>query len=140
MFYVGYYRFVKTRLGIELPFLAFASHYGHAFVIRRVITLFAMITEERLKFILRAERETMLSELKSILDSRRGHEDKKMTAKEAASYLGISLSGLYKKVSMLPHRRFGKKLVFVMSELHSFDWASLAEKKEFISQTIPAGA
>jgi len=42
---------------------------------------------------------------------------KQLNAKQAADFLGISLSTLYKKVSVIPHKRFGKKLVFNTQEL-----------------------
>jgi excisionase family DNA binding protein len=71
----------------------------------------------------------LLSDLKSLLDTRRNQLERKLNVKEAAAYLGISVSTLYKNVALLPHRRFGKKLVFVLSELHDFDFSSIARKR-----------
>jgi excisionase family DNA binding protein len=87
------------------------------------------ISEDRLRLLFRAEREALLSALSSMINTRKHAEDRKLSAKEAASYLGISLSTLYKNIQFLPHKKFGKKLVFSQAALQQFDFASMAERK-----------
>jgi hypothetical protein len=47
---------------------------------------------------------------------------KRMGTKEAAMYLGVSCSTLYKRVNEVPHRKYGKKLVFDPTELDKVSW------------------
>lgn len=75
-----------------------------------------VLNEEEFREILRSERDKLLDELLSRLGSTFA-SDKKLNAKQAAEYLGISLSTLYKSVKTLPHKKFGKKLIFSQQDL-----------------------
>jgi hypothetical protein len=75
-----------------------------------------VLNEQEFRDILRNERENLLNELIARLKNTFA-SDKKLDAKEAAKFLGISLSTLYKSVKGLPHKKFGKKLVFSAQEL-----------------------
>lgn len=75
-----------------------------------------VLNEQEFRDILRSERENLLNELISRLAGTFA-SDKKLDAKQAAQYLGISLSTLYKSVKGLPHKKFGKKLIFSAQDL-----------------------
>ena len=74
-----------------------------------------VLNYEQFTEILKKDREILLSEflrLSSVVE-----RDKKLNAKLAAQFLGISLSTLYKRIRQLPHKKFGKKLIFSSEEL-----------------------
>jgi excisionase family DNA binding protein len=79
--------------------------------------LATILTEGDLRSILKEEREQVLLEFRALLKSTIKDNQKKLNAKEAAQFLGISLSTLYKRVKELPHKKFGKKLIFSAEEL-----------------------
>lgn len=74
---------------------------------------------EELKQMVRDELWSFKLELKEALNPRL--TNKRLSAKEAADYLNISLSTLYKKVSQIPHKKFGKKLIFNSKELENLE-------------------
>lgn len=78
-----------------------------------------VLNEQEFREILRSESESLLETLFSRLNNDFSN-DKKLTAKQAAEYLGISVSTLYKSVKVLPHKKFGKKLIFSTQELKNF--------------------
>lgn len=82
-----------------------------------------VINEEKFREILKSQREGIVQDLFAMLKGSFA-SDKKLNAKEAAQILGISLSSLYKSVKRLPHRKFGKKLVFSAQELRDFSLGS----------------
>jgi excisionase family DNA binding protein len=75
-----------------------------------------LIQESELRQFLLEERKALLGEIRQILGSG-GKAARNLNAKEAASYLGISISTLYKSLDRIPHKRFGKKLLFAQKEL-----------------------
>jgi len=77
-----------------------------------------LMTEEELRQILHSERQAVIKEISQLFKP--GFTDKKLSAIEAASFLGISISTLYKRVKEIPHTKFGKKLIFSSSKLNQF--------------------
>jgi predicted DNA-binding transcriptional regulator AlpA len=75
-----------------------------------------VLNEQEFRDVLRNESENLLNELIARLKDTFA-SDKKLDAKQAAQFLGISLSTLYKSVKELPHKKFGKKLIFSAQEL-----------------------
>ncbi len=74
-----------------------------------------VLNAEEFSEIIKKEHEILLTELVRI--SSVMERDKKLDAKQAAIFLGISLSTLYKRVNDLPHKKFGRKLIFSSEEL-----------------------
>ena len=72
-----------------------------------------------LKNLLEQERRILLSEIQKLL-LRQEKPNKNVNAKLAADFLGISISTLYKQYKKIPHKRFGKKLLFSTKELEEF--------------------
>jgi len=75
-----------------------------------------LIQESELKQLLIQERNALLNEIKQLLVPA-GRSSKNLNAKQAADFLGISISTLYKSLHRIPHKRFGKKLLFSQAEL-----------------------
>jgi transcriptional regulator of acetoin/glycerol metabolism len=70
-----------------------------------------------LKQLLQEERTQIIKEVASIVGNER--PNKNLNAKAAADFLGISISTLYKSLHRIPHKRFGKKLLFSYKELEA---------------------
>lgn len=75
----------------------------------------ALLKLSELKELLQEERSLLVNEFRRILGTEK--PNKNLNAKMAADYLGISPSSLYKSLDRIPHKRFGKKLLFSMKEL-----------------------
>lgn len=75
-----------------------------------------LIQESDLKQLLLEQRNAILAEIRQLLGSG-GKASKNLNAKQAADFLGISISTLYKSLNRIPHKRFGKKLLFSQREL-----------------------
>lgn len=73
------------------------------------------LTEDELKHLFAEERQSLIKELVMTLGLSK--QVKKLSAKGAAEFLGVSLSTLYKRIDRLPHKKFGKKLIFSTDEL-----------------------
>lgn len=74
-----------------------------------------VLTEEELRQVVRTELLCFRQGLKELITPQ--NTKQQLNAKEAAEFLGISLSTLYKKVEAIPHKKFGKKLLFNRQEL-----------------------
>jgi excisionase family DNA binding protein len=74
-----------------------------------------LVRASELKQLLQEERERLIKEFSRLLGAEK--PDRNLNAKEAAEYLGISISTLYKRLDKVPHKRFGKKLLFSRKEL-----------------------
>ena len=74
-----------------------------------------LIRESELKQLLAVERNHLLSEIRQLLGQEK--PKKNFNAKQAADFMGISISTLYKSLHRIPHKRFGKKLLFSQKEL-----------------------
>jgi excisionase family DNA binding protein len=78
-----------------------------------------VLNEEEFREILQSEHEKLLSEILSQIKNGTTSSEKRLNAKQAAEYLGISLSTLYKRIKSIPHHKFGKKLIFTKDDLKS---------------------
>ena len=74
-----------------------------------------LIRESELKQLLAVERNHLLSEIRQLLGQEK--PKKNFNAKQAVDFMGISISTLYKSLHRIPHKRFGKKLLFSQKEL-----------------------
>lgn len=69
----------------------------------------------------RREITMIAEEVVSIMESKGYVDDKVLTAKQAAEYLGISVSALYKIKSDLPHIKIDRKSYgFFRSDLNKY--------------------
>lgn len=75
-----------------------------------------VLDEAKFREVLRNEMEFQMNELIARLSSDFSR-DKKLNTNEAAKFLGISKSTLYKSIKKIPHKKFGKKLLFSAQEL-----------------------
>jgi excisionase family DNA binding protein len=75
-----------------------------------------LIQGTELKELLKQELQPLLEEIRSLRNAGT-KPSRNLNAKEAAAYFGISLSTLYKSLNRIPHKRFGKKLLFSQKEL-----------------------
>lgn len=76
-----------------------------------------VVTEDELRHVVREELLFFRQGLKELVQP--ANNKRQLNAKQAAEFLGVSLSTLYKKVSVIPHKKFGKKLIFSSQELES---------------------
>ena len=74
-----------------------------------------LIRANELKQLLQEERTLLVNEIRKLLGQEK--PNKNLNAKQAADFLGISISTLYKSLKKIPHKRFGKKLLFSTQEL-----------------------
>jgi hypothetical protein len=88
-----------------------------------------VIEEQELRELVRQECAVIVNEIKKFGKYLPEFDDKRMCAKEAADFLGISLSTLYKNTRMVPHRKFGKRLLFSKRELTEFTRSAYQIKK-----------
>ena len=75
-----------------------------------------LIPENELKQLFEKQKELILNEIRQLLGGV-VKASKNLNAKQAADFLGISISTLYKSLHRIPHKRFGKKLLFSQKEL-----------------------
>jgi hypothetical protein len=80
------------------------------------------VKASELKNLFEQERVVLLNEIKKLL-LQQEKPNKNINAKQAADFLGISISTLYKRYKAIPHKRFGKKLLFSTMELEEFKLA-----------------
>ena len=66
-----------------------------------------VVSKGELIAIFREESRFLLDQIRLMLKEKQ--QVKKMGAKEAAMYLGVSLSTLYKRVNEVPHRKIWKE-------------------------------
>jgi excisionase family DNA binding protein len=75
-----------------------------------------LIPQNELNQLFEAQKTAILSEMRQLLGIM-GKASRNLNAKQAADFLGISISTLYKSLHRIPHKRFGKKLLFSEKEL-----------------------
>lgn len=75
-----------------------------------------LIPQNELNQLFEAQKTAILSEMRQLLGIM-GKASRNLNAKQAAAFLGISISTLYKSLHRIPHKRFGKKLLFSEKEL-----------------------
>lgn len=75
-----------------------------------------LIPQNELNQLFEAQKTAILSEMRQLLGIMT-QASRNLNAKQAADFLGISISTLYKSLHRIPHKRFGKKLLFSQKEL-----------------------